>query len=351
MHGRCWPRARHASIALTSLALAFARADAFTVTADFGALGDFGGYSGAPANCDVDVATPSGNFVQFTAGAGVGHLGGTSDLDIDSGEEMEFHLYTDRAAVSYQVTAAGNADADGLVGEGYVEAFDAVGSLGVVPVSGVGYHDVAALFGGTAIRRFDLTSIESVRIRRLRYELRAGDEATAVFQPLFPINSATVSQCGVTLSSEDGDVEQIYGGGAGVIGGASNRIDAGEVLTVDFGGEALVDVSYSVADSTDVGGSGEPGDHFVEAFDANGTSLGLRAGFDSDDPIALSEAFGGAPIARFDLIGVNDSFRLAYLQFAPEPAALATGAAAVVALRALRRRRYSRRRGVNGDTP
>jgi len=58
-----------------------------------------------------------------------------------------------------------------------------------------------------------------------------------------------------------------------------------------------------------VSANGSVGDHFVEGFDAEGHSLGLRAADANSGPVDLSD-FWSVPISRFARIGVADQFRL-----------------------------------------
>lgn len=128
------------------------------------------------------------------------------------------------------------------------------------------------------------------------------------------------------------------GGGLGIVGGASDRVDAGESLLVLLG-EPIQALEYRLTDSTDVGGTFEEGDHFIEAFDANGTSLGLRSGSDTGAFIDLTALYGGAPIQAFELLAVNDSFRLDSVCLVPEPGSgLTLAALAGLACVAHRRR-------------
>ena len=121
-------------------------------------------------------------------------------------------------------------------------------------------------------------------------------------------------------------------------GNAEVYVDGDEDLEIEFD-EPVAGAGYTLDDATNVNG-GTLGGHFVEAFDRNGASLGLRSA-SGLDPIDLSTPsyFGDEPISRFVLIGVADQFRLGRVSFVPEPAGAAvTAALALASLGAARRR-------------
>jgi hypothetical protein len=181
-----------------------------------------------------------------------------------------------------------------------------------------------------------------VRIGAVRWQLPVGESFQAFISPVGSFTSNGLTQCGITFSGGRQllDVEHLQGivQGIGVLGGASGRVDAGETLDVDLG-IAVPQLGYKLTDGTNVGGSSTPAEHFVEAFDANGQSLGLRSEGGSDAWIDLAADYGGASIARFTLIGVNDQFRLVGIRFVPEPSKRATGSLAAITLLACRRPR------------
>ena len=116
-------------------------------------------------------------------------------------------------------------------------------------------------------------------------------------------------------------------------------MDGDEELEIEFDAP-VAGAGYTLDDATNVNG-GTLGGHFVEAFDRNGASLGLRSA-SGLDPIDLSDPclfFGDEPISRFVLIGVADQFRLGRVSFVPEPeGAAVTAALALASLGAARRR-------------
>ena len=123
-------------------------------------------------------------------------------------------------------------------------------------------------------------------------------------------------------------------GGLGVVGGAEDAwIDPGEVLSVALDAP-LSEVRYEL-NGVDSNGNSKTGEHFVGAFDALGASLGMRSAT-SDAEVDLEALFGGVPIGRFELTGV-DRIQLGVVRLVPEPAGAA--GAALAALAARRRRR------------
>lgn len=327
------------AVLLAAIVAALPRPAAATdIVTDLTALGTTNGYLSVTANCGTSLSTPSGNNVELS-NTGFGHTGGLSAQSIDSGESVAILSLADRRGVAYRVAAAGNEDGDGLVGEGFLEAFDEGGSLGVVPVAGVGRIDVSALFGGAAIHDFRITSVESIRISQAIRQLGSNEGIRVDLTPYSSRTFASFTQCSVDFDSEDGSVVLEPALGLGIVGAASGRIDAGETLRVEFP-VAVAGVEYELRDSTDVGGSFQPGDHFVEAFDAQGASLGLRSASDDGDPVDLGAAYGDALLSGFDLIGVNDSFRVSAVRFVPEPGATQSVAALVaLAVAGVRRSR------------
>jgi hypothetical protein len=325
-------------LALASL-LAPSLAHAFEVVLNLRAVGTLTGWSGV-TRCAILVGTPSGNDVWISPSSGLGHAGGQSDTTVDSGELVTLSRAFSARGAGYRVTSAADPDGDGRYGESFVEAFQGLASLGVLPVDGTGLIDVDALFGAVPVSRVHVTAVESIRIDRVQWEVPEGETAS-LFLGLSDAGgpytyASPLQQCGFTLTTAGSFWHSDEG--IGIFGGASDRVDAGETMHVGFGGP-LADVTYFLGDATDVGGSGAAGDHFVEAFDQHGASLGLRSGTATDDGVALSALHGGALLSGFDLIGVNDSFLLKRIQVTPE-AGLGSGAAALLSLLALRRRRY-----------
>lgn len=295
------------------------------------------------SNCGIGVTSSAGgNPVNFSS-SGLGHTGGASDFDIDPGESFLFQsVLGARPGAGYRVTSATNQDGDGVFGETFVEGFVGAVSLGVEATGGVGDIDVAALFGGAVLTSFRITALETIRISRAQWRLPPGvtvdaDVSSGSFSAAYTFASPLL-QCGLRLETAGGAFHVAAGGaGLGIVGGASDRIDAGESVLVQLG-EPIPQVEYHLIDSTHVGGTAAPGDHFIEAFGVNGTSLGLRAASDGDAYIDLTALYGGAAIEAFELLGVNDSFRLDSVRFVPEPAP-GTALAAFAALAAIARRR------------
>lgn len=294
------------------------------------------------SNCGIAVtSSAAGNAVNFSP-TGLGHTGGASDIEIDAGESFLFQSTIGaRPGAGYRVASASNEDADAFAGETFVEGFVGAVSLGVQEAHGVGEIDVAALFGGAALSSFRITALESIRISRAQWRLPPGvtvsaNVASTFFSPAVTYSSPLL-QCGLRIETADGAFHLPAGsGGLGIVGGASDRIDAGESVLVQFG-ELIPEVGYHLTDSTHVGGTVEEGDHFIEAFGANGTSLGLRAASDTGAWVDLTALYGGAAIEAFELLGLNDSFRLDDVRFVPEPGS-GTTLAAFAALAALARR-------------
>lgn len=294
------------------------------------------------ANCGISVAASAGGNAVNLSPTGLGHTGGASDINIDPGESFLFtSTLGARPGAGYRVTSASNLDGDAVVGETFVEGFIDALSLGVEATGGVGAIDVAALFGGAALTSFRITALETIRISRAQWRLQPGVEVSAgvgsnVFGAAYSFSSPLL-QCGLRLETADGDFHVAAGNGLGVLGGASDRIDAGESVLVQFG-EPIPQVEYELTDATNVGGTSAPGDHFIEAFGENGTSLGLRAASDDGGSIDLTALYGGAAIEAFELIGLNDSFRIDDVRLVPEPGS-GLLLAAFTALASIARRR------------
>ncbi len=97
---------------------------------------------------------------------GLGIVGGANNNTVDGVEWIEFQFDFPSQSTQYFVTSAGNIDLDGLVGEAFVEAFDAADvSLGAVAVSDSGGKNLDALFPGVPIQRFRVTAnVDSFRV-------------------------------------------------------------------------------------------------------------------------------------------------------------------------------------------
>jgi hypothetical protein len=330
--------ARAVSIALAATGFA-SHARALEVETNFAAFGNISGFYQIAPRCGIAFGDGDANDAALIHGVGGVHLGGASDAEVDPGETVRIDFISERRGVRYRLSSAGDGNLNGTFGDSVLQAFDLVGgSLGVEVVSGLGPIDAAALFAGQPIRTLQITAIDSLRIRSGSYRVQPGQNVEAPLNSFSDFTASLWRQCGMLFSSEQGDlsVDDTYG--VGVVGGASGRVEGGETLVVEFD-EPLGGVTYRVADGTDVGGTSDLGEHFVEAFDATGASLGLLAWSESDGTLDLSAAHGGALLSRFELIALNDAFRLHRVAFVPEPGgAIAAGAACVGMLAAFRRR-------------
>jgi hypothetical protein len=115
------------------------------------------------------VQVTGSNLVNVLNLNGLGIVGGVNNNTIDGAEFIEFQFDHPSTATQYFVPSAGNQDGDGLVGEAFVEAFDAAGSLGIVQVDGSGNFNLNALFGaGVRLVGFRVTAnVDSHRIGTL----------------------------------------------------------------------------------------------------------------------------------------------------------------------------------------
>lgn len=112
----------------------------------------------APVYEVCDLAISGSHDVRLApVGLGVASASPPSLLDslIEGSEFVRFDLATAYAQITYQNEAVGDANANGVVAESFVEGYDASGaSLGIVPVSGAGLHDVTGLFEETSLSGF-----------------------------------------------------------------------------------------------------------------------------------------------------------------------------------------------------
>ena len=288
-------------------------------------------------SCGVELSGP--NLV-FRTGLGIGVAGsGPDDEMIDGGESVRMRFEVPVRNLAYWVSAATNGDGDGLVGEHFVEAFVDDVSLGVAAVHGTGTKDMAALFGGAAIDELAITAgADGIRIRTVSYDL-APDQSIRV--PIVQVANAEPTEltyCGLTFTSSSGVLG--LDGALGVFGGAGDYwIDPGEVLSVELD-EPVTQIRYQV-NGHDSNGNSKAGEHFVEAFDELGDSLGFRSAT-SGAEVDLEALFGGVAIGRFELTGA-DQVQLALVRLVPEPAGAGGAALAALVACAARRRRRERR--------
>ena len=102
---------------------------------------------------------------------GLGVVGGPSSSMCDATEALHFTFASPVVDVRYAVFVANNGDADGKVGEAFLEAFSGAMSLGVVAVHDTGFKQVSQLFGGVPITSFTVRADnEGQRIDVLHYQ-------------------------------------------------------------------------------------------------------------------------------------------------------------------------------------
>ena len=196
---------------------------------------------------------------------GLGIVGGISNFAVDGSEFVDFAFARPVIDVTYSVSAQGNLDGDGSVGERVLEAFGADGSsLGTVNQSSSD-SAVTALFGGQPISRFRLQAdVDNHRIGSVTYTLTGvgtiSDTATVTVivngQNDSPIANADTNQVHELDGSVDSTSNNIGGnvlhridhlGGFADV--ADTDVDTGTVLTVaDVGGTAI-------SGATDVAGT------------------------------------------------------------------------------------------------
>jgi hypothetical protein len=221
------------------------------------------------------------------------------------------------------------------VGEHFVEAFVDDVSLGVAAVHGTGPMDVTALFGGAEIDMLEITAVaDGIRISTVSYDLAPDYWIRVWMSHLAPATMSDFTHCGLTFNGSPGALA--LDGGLGVVGVENGWIDPGEVLSVELD-EPLSWICYEL-NGIDSNGNGEVGNHFVEAFDALGESLGIRSAT-SEGRVYLEQLFGGVPIGRFELTAV-DRIQLDVVHLIPEPAGAAGAALLACAARRRRRGRY-----------
>jgi hypothetical protein len=323
--------------ALLTLA-ASASALAHTVRLDYRDLRDIGSQQtvGIIA-CGFVVA---GSGVASFTGTGIGIFGGALDDRMDPGESVGMTVGAGdvTTALAYRVTTAINLGGTSAVGEHFLEGFDANGdSLGVVPRSGIGWQDATALFDDAVLSRIEITSgPDAMRIGEVEYELMPGDDAFVSFISLASDVALEIQHCGLRVTSSSGSVGVLQGDG---IYAWSAAFDAwthpGESLDIEF--DAPVLVSYFFDEVGDDDGDFREGEHFVQAFGAEGNDLGIRSAEGTRVDLTEPAFFGAVPLSRIVLTAV-DRHRLDAVEIVPEPA-VAGPLAAFVALALLARRR------------
>jgi MYXO-CTERM domain-containing protein len=329
-------RARIAALAGV-LTLA-ASASAHDVLLDYRELQDSGGASTISITaCGIAV---HGSGVGVFQDTGVGIFGGALDDRIDPGESATLSLGSSfTTSLAYRVTTAADLGGTSAVGEHFLEGFDAGGSsLGVVARSGLGWHDATALFGNVSLSRIEVTSgPDAMRIGEVAYELGPGDDATLLFTRLAGKVVPAVPFCGVSVTSSTGSVGVFQDGGVYAWTAAFDTwTNPAESLDIAF--DAPVLVSYDFDEIRDDDEDFLEGEHFVEAFDAEGSSLGIRSAEGIDVDLTEPAFFGAVPLSRIVLTAV-DGHRLASVRIVPEPSVGGAPVAVLALALGVRRRR------------
>ncbi|MHC5212033.1 MAG: hypothetical protein ACYTG2_15045 [Planctomycetota bacterium] len=101
---------------------------------------------------------------------GIGVVGGAADTTTDGSEALHFTFETLVSDAAYHVGLGNNLDADGKVGETFLEAFVGATSLGVIAVDDIGWKEVSDMFGGVAVTGFTVRAdVDGNRIDAMRY--------------------------------------------------------------------------------------------------------------------------------------------------------------------------------------
>ena len=325
-------------------------------TEDFTRLGDFSvAGNGLYSNCGVTVrnAAETGPDLLFSS-SGIAIAGG-DPAALDGGESVSLLFIGDSVGtrtvtqLSYRVAAVG--DGDATAAELTLEAFDADDtSLGEVAFSGEGEHSISAAFGNAPIGRVTITSGDDpVVVQNIRYAFPSDTLITASLFDLGTFQTDAVFElCGVSFSGSN-RLHFNHQNGVGVAGGldppdGDMYVDSGETLQIALA-QPVPTVSY------DIGGSlsdGNPVDFGVEAFDANGGSLGTTLVSSHTFSVVVSDLFPGQLISRFVIHSDPDGhFAQAPLQItfpAPEPGTDAAAGGVLIALGAIALRRARRLR-------
>jgi len=114
---------------------------------------------------------------------GFGVIGGYSDKAIDSSEFVTFNFDYTATDIKYYVMAAGGLGATpGILGEAFLEAFDSGGApLGVLDISGTGWHRVSEEFGNVPLSSFRVTAnVDNHSIHDMSYNATIPEPATAL---------------------------------------------------------------------------------------------------------------------------------------------------------------------------
>jgi VCBS repeat-containing protein len=129
-------------------------------------------------------------------------------------------------------------------------------------------------------------------------------------------NVASLNQNGVTLSGS-GNINSPNFNDLGITGGAfSTRLDAGEVLNLDFDHLAANVALFVGGTFNNTGING--GQISVEGFDVDGTSIGtqvINLGFGPAFGARISEVLGNVPLSRVEITGQGDSIGIESISF------------------------------------
>jgi hypothetical protein len=151
----------------------------------------------------------------------------------------------------------------------------------------------------------------------------------ADFTDLGSFTTAQLDVGEVIVTADDGSaaaaINVLDGNGLGVVGGVGDAaVDSTEALRFEFETAPAL-VSYSVASASNLNGNGTVGDSFVEAFDANGSSLGTVAMsgagcFDLDTLFSTSNSYSAFEVrADTDGLIISGVNHLAVVPDTPTP--------------------------------
>lgn len=307
---------------------------------------EFGTYTtGVMVLCATTILTDDHSALSLTAsGLGVdGPLGSLADL-LDGAESLQIGFAPPGATrISYEVGVANDQNGNGRFGDAFVEAFqlDSEGevSLGVQPVSGVGPQDVSALFSDVPIAFIRITaSGDGQRIRGLRFTPEPASPFALGFEGLGTFSAGSYERCGVTVTgSNDVSFSPL---GLGVVDGAyPSALNGAEWLEFAFE-SPRTEIHYANDEIAELNGNALAAQAFLQAFDAQGASLGAVA-MSGQDFFDVSVLFGDVPISAFRVTANADAQTIALLIFSPEPGAMGATAGVVLGLGALARARRS----------
>jgi hypothetical protein len=129
-----------------------------------------------PSYTDQGVTVTGSDNLNLSNRNGLGIVGGTSNLNVDTNEFVNFDFAVPVTDLSYVAGSAGNSNGNGLVGERTLSAFG-VGniSLGSFIQNGAGISQVSTLVGNTPVESFRLTSpgFDDFRVRDITFTPQA----------------------------------------------------------------------------------------------------------------------------------------------------------------------------------